>query len=130
MMLETGLNVRQINEYVRYFLDRPDRTRYQDTEREALLGETGPFWYRGYHEHNHEYVHLPEEDFEEVLDYFDAKYIFIGHTNVKEVTSLYHDRVFAIDVPFYSHGFSMYGLLLKGDRVFQLNTAAERTQIR
>jgi hypothetical protein len=130
MIPETGLTISQINESVRYFLDHPDRSRYQDVERKTLLGQSGPFWYRGYHEHNHEYEHLSDEEFEKVIEYFDAGYVFIGHTNVNEVTSLYNDRVFAIDVPFYTFGHPMHGLLLRGEEVYLINTSAEERQIR
>ena len=127
---EWGLNMEEINEYARYFLNHPDRQEYKDVPRSSLLGEAGPFWYRGYHEGNHEYQYLSEKDFEKVISYFGANYIFIGHTNVKEITSLYNERVFAIDVPFYSYGYSMYGLLLENKKVYQLNTAARKKLIK
>jgi hypothetical protein len=129
-VIESGLSLSQINEYVRYFLDHPDRKEKDGIQRYTLLGETGPFWYRGYHEDNRDYQHLSEKDFNDVMAYFDAEYAFVGHTNVSEITPLYSNRLFAIDVPFYSLGHSMYGLLLTSEGIFELNTSAERKKIR
>ena len=128
-ILEAGLTMHEINDHVRYFINHPDRKDYEGVNRNTLLGPNGPFWYRGYLKNNHQYDHLAEDDLEKVLEYFDADRIFIGHTNVEEITPLYSNRVFAIDVPFYSHKHSMYGLLLNAGDVFLLNTSAEKKQI-
>jgi hypothetical protein len=127
---ESGLDMHQINQNVRYFLNHPEKDQNGDVEKSTLLGTNGPFWYRGYLEHNHAYQHLPEDEFGKVLKYFDADYIFIGHTNVKEITPLYSNRVYAIDVPFYSNGYSIFGLLIEDRDVYILNSSAEKKQIR
>ncbi|MFC2111880.1 metallophosphoesterase [Bacteroidota bacterium] len=129
-ILEAGLGMHEINEFVRFFINHPDREYYKEVNRNTLLGHNGPFWYRGYLEDNHEYTHLSEEGLVEVLEFFDANYIFVGHTNVEEITPLYNNRVFAIDVPFYSNSHSMYGLLLNGENVYLLNTSGDKKQIR
>ena len=120
----------QINENVRYFLNHPEREKNGKVKKKTLLGTNGPFWYRGYFENNHANRHLPKDEFGKVLNYFDANYIFIGHTNVKQITPLYNNRVYAIDVPFYSNGYSIYGLLIEDRDVFILNSSAEKKQIR
>jgi hypothetical protein len=126
----SGMNIHEINDLVRYFLKHPDRHEYKDLHRNNLMGRDGPFWYRGYHEGNHEYQHLSEPEFEQILSYFEAEYIFIGHTNVKQITPLYNKRAFAIDVPFYTYGFPIQGLLLENKKVFLLNSSADKKQIR
>ena len=125
-ILESGLDIHEINEAVRYFLNHPDRQNYKEISRHVLMGHNGPFWYRGYIEDNHNYKHLPESEFEEVLEYFAAKYIFVGHTNVKEITALYNKRVFALDVPFYTLDRPIQGILLEEDFVYVLNSSASR----
>lgn len=127
---ELGLDMQEINENIRFFLNHPDRMENGTVSRASLMEKNGPFWYRGYLEGNHEYDHLSEKGLQQVLEYFDAGYIFVGHTNVDQVTPLYQNRVFAIDVPFYTYGYSMYGLLLEGDDVYLLNTSARKKQIR
>ena len=81
-------------------------------------------------EDNHEYQHLPESEFEKVLEYFDARNVFVGHTNVKQITPLYSNRLYALDVPFYTYGFPIQGLLLEGDAVFLLNSSAVKELFR
>jgi hypothetical protein len=129
-IMESRLSLHEINDAVRYFLNHPERTDFNNVSRAALMGHNGPFWYRGYMEENHEYDHLPESEFEKILEYFNAKYIFVGHTNVKEITSLYNNRVFAVDVPFYSNLSRIQGLLLQGDKIYVLNTSTGKNQIR
>jgi hypothetical protein len=65
------------------------------------LGPNGPLWYRGY---------FPEaagrtgsriatsDDISAVLSYFSAQRIFVGHTMVPAVTSLFDGRVIAVQV--------------------------------
>ncbi len=129
-LVKSGLSIGEINDHVRYFLNHPDRKVNGEVRRSTLMGSNGPFWYRGFLEGNHEYAHLPEKDFEKILDHFKARYVFIGHTNVKQVTSIYDNRVFAIDVPFYTYGFPIQGLLLEGNDIYLLNASAVKRRIR
>jgi hypothetical protein len=126
----TGLDIHRINDYVRYFINHPDRPEHNGIHRNDLLGREGPFWYRGYMEENHEYEHLPASEFEKILEHFGARYIFVGHTNVEQITPLYNNRVFALDVPFYTYGGPIQGLLLNGDSIYVLNSSADQARIR
>ena len=128
-ILECGLDIHEINNAVRYFLNHPDREDYKEISRHKLMGNNGPFWYRGYIEDNHDYKHLPDSEFEKVLKYFAAQYIYIGHTNVKEITALYNNRVFALDVPFYSLRLPIQGILLEKDVVYVLNSSASKRRL-
>jgi hypothetical protein len=129
-ILESGLEISDINDHIRYFLKHPDREYNGEVSRNVLFGNYGPFWYRGYIKGNHYYRHLPEDEFENVLSHFDAEYIFVGHTNVKQITPFYNKRVFALDVPFYTYGFPIQGLLLENGEVFRLNSSGGKTRIR
>ena len=129
-ILASGLSAREINDHVRYFLMHPDRQEHGDVSRNTMMGHNGPFWYRGYMEDNHEYQHLPEKELEKVLASFNAETLFIGHTNVKHITPLYNNRVYALDVPFYYYNFPIQGLLIEGDVIYLLNSSAVRKQIR
>ncbi len=129
-ILASGLSMHEINDHVRYFLNHPERQYHGLISRNTIMGHNGPFWYRGYLKDNHEYQHLPEKEFEKVLARFNARTIFIGHTNVKQIAPLYNNRVFALDVPFYTYGFPIQGLLLEGDNIYLLNSSASKKQIR
>ncbi len=129
-IVECGLTIHEINNTVRFFLNHPERQEYKNISRNKLMGHYGPFWYRGYIKGNHDYDHLPESEFEKVLAYFGAKYIFVGHTNVKEITPLYGNRLFALDVPFYSYGNPIQGLLLEREDIFVLNSSADKIRLK
>ncbi|MFC2080638.1 ankyrin repeat domain-containing protein [Bacteroidota bacterium] len=129
-ILNSGLNMHQINDHVRYYLNHPDRQQIDGVNRNTLMGLNGPFWYRGYMEDNHYYQHLSEKEFEKILSYFKAGKIFVGHTNVKQITPRYSNRVYALDVPFYNYSSPILGLLIEGEDISLVSSSAVRKQIR
>ncbi len=128
--IEVGFTLRDINNHVRFFLNHPHRESLGEVNRISLMGKNGPFWYRGYLEENHEYKHLTEEALGKVLSAFQASRIFIGHTNVKEVTPIYQSRVYAMDVPFYANGIGMQGITIDNDVLYLVNSTGNRTLFR
>ena len=94
------------------------------------MGKNGPFWYRGYLEDNHEYKRLPETELNKILSAFQASRIFIGHTTVREITPFYQSRVYAMDVPFYSNGIEMQGIMIENDVLYLLNSSGNRNKFR
>ncbi len=129
-IMYAGVCINDINRLMHRFLNHPDRRNTDEAVLNYVLGPRGPFWYRGYLENNQEYTHLPPEELEKILEHFHVRSIFIGHTNVAQVSSLYNGKVFAIDVPFYTYGFPIQGLLLDGDAVYLLNSCAGKERIR
>ncbi len=129
-LIYSGLDIGDINGLVRYYLNHPGRIYADDTSYRLIMGENGPFWYRGFIKDNHDYQHLPKKPFQEILTYFKVNSIFIGHTNVKKITALYDKQVFALDVPFYNYGYPIQGLMLEGKAVWLLNSSGDRRRIR
>lgn len=127
---DAGFTLSEINDHVRYFLDNPNRESRGEIDQETFMGKNGPFWYRGYLEDNHEYKHLPEQDLNKILSTYKADRIFIGHTNVKKITPLYQSRVFAIDVPFYSNGAEIQGIIINNGILYLVNSSGYRNEIR
>ena len=128
--VEAGLTLHEINNTVRYFLNYPGRESHGNINRETILGKNGPFWYRGYVEDNHEYTRLPQKEIDKIFSVFQASRIFIGHTSVKEITPLYQSRVFAMDVPFYSNGPEIQGVIIENDVLFRVNSSGTRKKFR
>ena len=126
----SGLDIHEINDLTRYFLNHPDRDQYRQIQRSLIMGPDGPFWYRGFIEGNHQYDQISENQFEKVLDTLDASTIFIGHTNVDHITPLFNARVFTLDVPFYTYGYSMEALLLQGSSIWVITSDGIRQKIR
>lgn len=125
--VNSGLDIRSINDMTRFFLDHPERERYRKKIRSLVLGTEGPFWYRGFIEDNHEYDLLPEKDLDRILDYYSVSRIFIGHTNVEHITPRYGSKVYALDVPYYTFGYSMEALLIEGEEISVLSSDGART---
>lgn len=128
--VNAGFSLHEINEHVRFFLDFPTRETHGDVSRETILGKDGPFWYRGYLEDNHKYKRLPEEKLDRVLSAFQADKIFIGHTNVRKITPLYHSKVYAMDVPFYSDWYEIQGITIDNDVFYLVNSSGRKEKIR
>jgi hypothetical protein len=128
--LESGFSQQEINDHVRYFLNHPQREYRGTVHRNAVLGKQGPFWYRGYLEDNHEYKHMPEKELDRILAAFQASRVFIGHTNVEQITPLYQSKVFAMDVPFYSNGVEMQGMAIKDEVFYLVNSSGSWIEFR
>jgi hypothetical protein len=60
---------------------------------EFLTGSNGPLWYRGYFEQNN----IGTREMDNILEYFGAKNIIIGHTSVRSITLLLGGRIIAVD---------------------------------
>jgi hypothetical protein len=111
-------------------LDHPGRESRGEINKETFMSKNGPFWYRGYLEENHEYKHMTDEELTEILSLFKVRRIFVGHTNVKKITPLYQSRVFALDVPFYSNGVEIQGIIISNGILFRANSSGIRNEIR
>ena len=123
-------NLHDINNHVRFFLNHPERAIHEDISRKTILGKYGPFWYRGYIEDNHVYMHLPELKFNEILTTFKASRIFIGHTTVEKITPLYNNKVIAMDVPFYAHESAMQVVTIENNVIYLLNSSGGKKEFR
>ncbi|MFN8207378.1 MAG: metallophosphoesterase [Bacteroidales bacterium] len=113
---ESGLNPSQINTIVREVMvhknDRQLPPVYHWT-----VSESGPLWYRGYFNKFLAENALEEEKVVSILKHFDVQKMVIGHTNVKDITSLYHGKVIAIDIPYYLGEGKPKGLLVCGRKL-------------
>jgi hypothetical protein len=99
-VVDRNLGMEQINEIVRGSIDlRSSRLAFDEVSR-FLLGNKGPFWYRGYHyEMKGNYPLVLSEDIDSILSFFDASTIVVGHSEIDSVTSLWSRRIIGIDVP-------------------------------
>ena len=128
-LLNAGLSINEINEMVRFFINHPERNRkYNLHTKELLLGENGPFWYRGYVEDNYKYKHISKIELEKILDYYNVSKIFSGHTNVENISGFIDNKVFILDVPFYTFTTSIKALLFEGDTLFLLTSNGTKTK--
>lgn len=120
---ELELSIDEMNKMVRFFLNHPERNRkYGKENKELLLGMKGPFWYRGYLEDNTLYEQISEEKLDQILQQYGVSKIFVGHNNVDEITTLFNNKIYFMDVPFYTHGYSMQAILIENENIYILDT--------
>ena len=129
-IIEAGFTIHEINKHVRYFLDYPNKESRGEVIRETIMGKNGPFWYRGYLEDNHEYKRTSDIELNKILSAFQASRIFIGHTTVRKITPFYQSRVYAMDVPFYSNGSDIQGIMIKNDVLYLVNSSGNKDEFR
>jgi len=113
------LSLDELNDAVRRSIDVRSYDLVFDDILWFVTGNTGPLWYRGYHGDRAQYSAATPEQLDEVLDYYDATTIVVGHTETDEVSSLYDGRVFAVDVSLEEIG-SLQGLLWSDGRWYRV----------
>ena len=72
-----------------------------DAERDRavfLLGENGPFWYRGYFGEGGAQGSVPVQDIDRIRAFFGVRTILVGHTKVPTITPFYDGKVIAVQV--------------------------------
>ncbi len=124
-LLKLGINLREINEFIkknyyrRYYPKRND----SDLERLLLSPKNSPYWYRGYFKNS-----VSQKDINQILTYFNAKKIIVGHTVQPKVRKLYNNKLIAIDVKHPQDHYKYFpkrksqGLLIdKNEGYFQIN---------
>lgn len=115
-------NIDSVNNTIRRYLQNQRYSRNDPVFQNFLLGEQGPFWYRGYIEDNLDYSKIKDNELDTVLKKFNANFIVIGHSNVDQIKAIDHNKVFVTDVPFYQKTlFSPQGLLINKTGFFRAN---------
>jgi len=98
----TGPNNRYAVNDLRVMAEKPAATQAdRDTAAFLVMHPLGPLWYRGYFPQGSREPDFPpatDADIRKVLEYFDARAIFVGHTMVPTVTPLYDGNVIAVKV--------------------------------
>ncbi len=95
-----GLDLDELNQVTRASIDMRSYELVFGEEPRFVLGVEGPFWYRGYHGPLGDfYERITSEQLQEVLGFYDAESVVVGHTEIGGIESLFDGRVFGIDVP-------------------------------
>jgi hypothetical protein len=127
--MDMDIGLEEMNRLISDFLsERVDTVNLEKTK--FLLGEYGPFWYRGYITPHSSYDRISESDLDDILDYFGVSSIVVGHTNVRDIKGLYNKKILATDIPFYLPNFEFQGLLIEDDMFYVLNSSGNRNLLR
>ncbi|MBA7532589.1 Bis(5'-nucleosyl)-tetraphosphatase, symmetrical [subsurface metagenome] len=127
--LNTGINMPDLNSLVyRYLNNELDSTEIADTE--LIIGDKGPFWYRGYFGNWNGYEQITEKSVDKTLGFFNVSKIIVGHTNVNQIEGLYHNKIFATDIPYYlSDEIALQGLLIEGETFYRVYPDGKRIKL-
>jgi hypothetical protein len=119
-LVNRDLRIESINEIVRSSIDlRSSALAFNDMA-SFLFGNKGPFWYRGYHyEMENSYTMVSVAELDNILEYYEATVIIVGHTEIEQVSGLYGDRIMAIDVPVEKLGM-LEGLLWENGEFYRV----------
>jgi len=119
-ILERRLDIKWLNETAWSKIDLRSSQLAFDSTAKFLFGSKGPFWYRGYfYEMENRYPQITQAQVDSSLDYFGATAIVVGHTGVAQVTGLYGNRIYAIDIPFEDI-YELEGLFWKNDNFYRV----------
>ncbi|MCB0584030.1 MAG: metallophosphoesterase [Phaeodactylibacter sp.] len=93
------LSLTEINDIVREHIGQ-DLYHHPGDDKLAnfMLGEESPLWYRGLTEKYKYYLKASEEELDEILDYFQAEKVVVGHVVVDDISTDYHGKLIRIDL--------------------------------
>ncbi len=118
---ETGLTIDRMNFLVRNFLaDHPKAPNEYAKETNLVLGKFGPLWYRGYIYDFPDISLIGEDEVSRILEFISAEKMVIAHSEVRRISSLFNDRVIAIDVPLHLRTVISEGLFIESGRHYRL----------
>lgn len=95
---EQQWKIPQLNEVVSSFLYLIKEERSKSEEAKFLFGSGGPFWYRGMVRTDEKYNPVSDEYVNKILDAYNVKRIYVGHTIFDEVSLFYEGKVIGVNV--------------------------------
>lgn len=123
-MNNTGLTIEKINELARPFFADTTYT-YPYIETELIMGEKGPFWYRGYYMGTKT---ATDAQIDSTLNNFYVKHIVTGHTIIADTISvLRKGRLFDTDV--HHAGGKSEALLMEDKKFYRVNANGDKKRI-
>ncbi|MES1219031.1 MAG: metallophosphoesterase [Bacteroidota bacterium] len=119
-----GIPVSEINKSARpWYADTTYE--YKDLQTEYIMGDTGPFWYRGYYTGTRRITY---QQIDSTLTNFNVKHIVTGHTIVADTISVWYDgRVLNTDVH-HAEGKSE-ALLIEENKFYRVNNQGNKTPL-
>lgn len=98
-MLERCYTIPQVNELISEGLFYKNSTRRKESiHLDFLYGNKGPIWYRGMVSDKEKYFPIDPTDVKQILHYFKAKRIIVGHTIFPEISTFFNKKVVAVNV--------------------------------
>lgn len=98
------------------------------SEKAQLIFDTkiGPFWYRGLVNED-----ADQNDVDEILKYYKANRVVVGHTKLEKISTLYNKKVIAIDID-HAENFKkniMQALWIEKAKFYSIDNKGTKTNI-
>lgn len=116
-VLDKKLSISEINQILRNSIENPLSGRKSD-EINLITNIDGPLWYRGYVYDIGDVEMITQQQVDSILGFYDARKLIVAHTEVDYITSLYNEKVIAVDVPIRMQDCIPEGLLLMDGKFF------------
>ena len=125
-ILEYELSIDDINNKMHE--SNNDKFIKRDSVSRFLYGSKGPIWYRGLVIDRRNYKKETAQELEEVLSFYNAEKVVIGHTFVKDISKGFQGKVIMLDVPHGKKKFSgrTKGLLIENGKQFIIDDLGEK----
>ena len=122
-LLATGVSMDEVNLLIRKVMQKKPLNEREFQLSDLLFHMYGPLWYRGFVFNYRNDKKDTEEHIQNVLDYFDAKQIIIGHNMVDEISPDYNQKLYRIDVRQSNDKVTgeVSGLLIENGRFYRVD---------
>ncbi len=126
-LVDDHFSLQEMNDLARAYYGKSNQEIIKnDRAKGVFSSNAGPFWYRGYFKEN-----LPQSEVDAITNYYKIDHIVVGHTPVKEISSLYENTVIAIDLKHPNnkeHGL-VKGLLKINNQFYSIDELGNRSKL-
>lgn len=132
-IMNYNIDINQINNITRENWDEDFyRNPGNDSVANFLIGRKGPFWYGGLVTDYKYYDKIKESELDDILEYYNAKKIVVGHTVVKDISADFNGKVIRIDL---RHGTEKNsgitkGLLIENGYEYVINDTGNKERLK
>lgn len=125
---DMDLDINKVNKLTRpFFAD--SLYSYPNIETEVLMGDDGPFWYRGFYRKGDDGMKKSSIEVDNALARFRARHIVTGHTVIADTVSmLYNGKLFNTDTP-HAKGKSE-GLYIEGKEMYRVDASGNKFRLK
>lgn len=118
-MQDPKWSIQAVNDTVRHYLFHTKEERRQSAAASFLFGSEGPLWYRGMVVQEEKYHPLSNVDLNKLMQIYEVRQIFVGHTIFPEVSSFYGGKVYGVNVKNESNRLKgrSRGVLIEGRKI-------------
>jgi hypothetical protein len=116
-----GKSIQKINETIHYLINIPADSLDPLINHFAIQ----PAWYRGYLDSRDQ-----TEELEEILNFYHAGRIIIGHTPVNEIKFIQNGKVIPVNVPFGHPGIVPQALLIKKEKFYVVDDTGAQVELK